>query len=421
MSEDTPIHRRARFVTFGCKVNQYDTQVIRERAVAAGYEPTDGSADTIVVNTCTVTERGGAQARKAVRRLARENPGARIVVTGCYAESDPDLVADLPNVTAVLGNERKTEIFAGPGTAAAPFIEERVTRFAGQTRAFVKVEDGCHLRCAFCIVPSVRPAVASKRPETVVAEVRDLLDAGHREVVLTGVHLGAYGRPDRDALVRLLERLLADTEVPRLRLSSIEVNEVTPRLLALLAAEPRVAPHLHLPLQSGSAEVLRRMRRRYDPGRFLDTIARAREAVADAALTTDVIAGFPGETEENFEETLAVMRAAGFMKTHVFPFSLRRGTPAAKMDGRVPSREIRRRVGAAEAEGRGLARDFASGLIGRTAGVLFESRRLHGLLTGFSERYVRVFAEGADDLMNRIVPVRLTDLADGGASGEILE
>lgn len=415
----------ARFVTFGCKVNQYDTQLLREAARAGGYAESDGPADLMVVNTCTVTEHGGAEARKAIRRLARENPGARIYVTGCYAGSDAGVAAKLPGVAAVIPNDRRDELLRmlHPEIAAGPFIERTVTTLQGRTRAFLKVQDGCYLRCTYCIIPRVRPPVASKRPDTVVREVRDLVAAGHREVVLTGVHVGAYGRDgpgrgDRDALAALMKRILDETDLERLRLSSIEAFEVTPALLDLYASEPRLAPHLHVPLQSGSAAVLRRMKRRYHPERFRRVAARIREAVPDAALTTDVIVGFPGETEEDFRATLDLLRDTRVMKTHVFPYSPRAGTPAAER-APVPSDEVRRRVRRADRLSRRLAAEYARGRLGGVEGVLVEHRRLGGRLTGFTGRYLRVHFDGPDDRMGRIVPVRLLSLADAGVEAEI--
>jgi threonylcarbamoyladenosine tRNA methylthiotransferase MtaB len=423
---ETDRPERARFVTFGCKVNQYDTQVLREQAAAAGFTESDAAADLIVVNTCTVTERGGAEARKAVRRLARENPGARIVVTGCYAGSDPDAVAALPNVTDVVGNDDRNRLLEilGSGTGERPFIERTVTGFRDHTRAFLKVQDGCYLRCTYCIIPEVRPAVASKRPETIVGEVRDLVAAGFREVVVTGVHVGAYGRTgpgggDRDALAGLLERILDETDLERLRLSSIESFEVTDALLDLFAREKRMAPHFHVPLQSGSAAVLARMKRRYNPSGYLATIGRIRDRLPDAAVTTDVIVGFPGETDADFEATLDVLRKSRIMKTHVFPFSPRRGTPAADLSDPVPDARKKERVGRCDEEGRRLAREFAESRVGTTATVLVETRRLAGLLTGFTGRYLRAWFPGGDERMGRMQEVTITGVREGGVTARV--
>jgi threonylcarbamoyladenosine tRNA methylthiotransferase MtaB len=257
----------------------------------------------------------------------------------------------------------------------------------------------------------------------VIREVRDLVAAGYREVVLTGVHVGGYGRTgpgagDRNALADLMARVLAETALPRLRLSSIEVFEVTPALVRLYANEPRLVPHLHVPVQSGSARTLARMKRRYHPDRFRRVVRRLRDAVEDCAISTDVIVGFPGETEADFAETLALLEETRIMKTHVFPYSRRSGTPAAGMPDPVPAAELRDRVRRCDRLGRRLARDWATSRLGRTATVLVESRRIRGWLTGYTERYVRVFFEGPDDLMGRLVPVRLTALAPDGVRAE---
>jgi threonylcarbamoyladenosine tRNA methylthiotransferase MtaB len=426
--------KTVRFVTFGCKVNQYDTQVLREKARRSGITESDADADVIVVNTCTVTGHGAALARKAVRRLAREHPRARILVTGCYAVSDPEEAATLPHVAGVLPNEQKARLarILGGTEDRRPFIEQTVEGLRRHTRAFVKVQDGCPLRCAYCIVPRVRPAVISKAPDTALAEVRSLVARGHREVVLTGIHLGAYGRDSGPAarggtLVGLVRRILAETDLERLRISSLEANEVTDDLIELLAGEPRLAPHLHLPLQSGSPRVLRRMRRRYGPEEYLGTVERIRSRVAGIAFSTDVIVGFPGETRKDHRATLAVMRHAEVMRTHVFPFSPRPGTPAASFDGAVGSREVRARAAEAESEGRRLARAFVLARRGGPATVLVEGRaggpgpsvadeaRRGGALSGFTEHYVRVSLEGTDDLVGRLVPIRYGEPLDVGA------
>ncbi len=411
MSAPPPPPRRARFVAFGCKVNQYESEVFRERAAEAGVVETAVDPEVVVVHTCAVTEHGGAEARKAVRRLAREHPGARIVVTGCYASCDPEAAAALPGVTAVLGNDRRDDVLRLLGAPPpVPFIEQRVGALAGRTRPFVKVQDGCPLSCAFCIIPRLRPEVRSKSAATVVHEVRALAEAGHAEVVLTGVHLGAWGEgggAGRGELPGLVERVLAETPVRRLRLSSLEVHELSDRLLALLAGSPRIAPHLHLPLQSGSDAVLARMRRRYGAAEFLAAVRRARERLPGCGITTDVLAGFPGETEADFETTLAVMSQAGFSRTHVFPFSPRRGTAAAAMPGRIHPRTVRDRARRAGDLGRLLAAAAARAAAGSAAEVVVEERLRDGRLTGFTGPYLRAYLDDDRGPPGRLLPVRL--------------
>jgi threonylcarbamoyladenosine tRNA methylthiotransferase MtaB len=404
--------RRARFLTFGCKVGQYDAEVLRERAAAAGCEVSDVDPDVVVVSTCAVTGKGEAQSRRAVRRMAREHPRARIYVTGCGAALSPERVLALPRVAAVIPPARRAELLAlfgdGPPVATAELC---VHGRAGRARAFVKVQDGCPLRCAYCVVPLLRPAPESKTSDTVVEEVSTMAAAGYPEVVLTGIHLGAYG--PRGSLAALVRRVLRETAVFRLRLSSLECFELDPDLLAVLA-EPRLAPHLHLPLQSGSARVLSAMRRRYGPGEFLAAVAAARAARPGCAITTDVIAGFPGETEEDFGETLCLLGRAGIASAHVFRFSPRPGTPAASMPDPVPEPEVRRRAARAEAVAAALSLCAREAVAGREAVVAVERRRREGLLTGRTEHGFRAYFEGKDSLMGRACLVRLdAPFADG--------
>ncbi|MCU0724637.1 MAG: MiaB/RimO family radical SAM methylthiotransferase [Planctomycetes bacterium] len=412
--ETAPVPRRARFLTLGCKVSQYDAEVIRERAADAGCAVTDEDPDVVVVTTCAVTAQGQARSLKAVRRMAREHPRARIYVTGCGAALAPEAAAALPRVAAVVPPARRDELLDlfGGRPDPAPAIERRVRARAGRARAFVKVQDGCPLRCAYCIVPLLRPAPRSKRPDTVVAEIATLERAGYPEVVLTGIHLGAYGPPG--ALAALVRRVLRETGLRRLRLSSLECSELDAGLLEVLASEPRLAPHLHLPLQSGSPRVLAAMRRRTPPAGFLDAVAAVRTARPGCAVTTDVIAGFPGETEEDFEATLSVLTGAGVAGAHVFPFSPRPGTPAAGLPGRVDPREIRRRAARAEAVVAGLSLAARQAAAGRDATVAVEFRRRRGFLHGRTEHGFGAYFDGEDSLMGHATRVTLAEpFADG--------
>ncbi len=319
--------------TLGCKVNQYETEFVREGLASVGYQDVrEGEeADLCVVNTCTVTAEGDSKSRQVIRRLARDNPAAKIVVMGCYATRAPEEVAALPNVTEVLTDKRELPDLLGRfGVTDVP---TGVSAFGERHRAYVKVQDGCMLRCSFCIIPHVRPQLTSRPVEHIVHEVRRLIDNGYREVVLTGIHLGHYGVEwNRDLpkerwtrLAHLVERL---AELPgvgpngdwRLRLSSIEATEVTRELIDVMADHPeRVAPHLHISMQSGSDSVLRRMRRRWGAKRFVDRCNLLRERLDQPAITTDVIVGFPGETDAEFAETVDVCRQARFSKIHLFP------------------------------------------------------------------------------------------------------
>lgn len=368
-------------VTLGCKVNQYETEYVRQGLVSIGYQDVSAgeSADLCLVNTCTVTHEGDAKSRQVIRRLARENPQARIVVMGCYATRAPDEIASLPGVAEVVTDKRELPDLLGRfGVADIP---TGISSFQGRHRAYVKVQDGCLLRCSYCIIPYVRPELTSRPADHILDEVRRLIDHGYREIVLTGIHLGHYGvdwnrnRPKSQwfRLSDLLQRLVRLDGPFRIRLSSIEATEVTRELVAVLAEFPdRICPHLHICLQSGSDDVLRRMRRRWGVRRFLDRCRLVQETLQVPALTTDVIVGFPGETDSDFEATCRVVREVGFSKIHVFPFSSRRGTPAADFPQAIPPQvksERGRRLAEIEAE---LRQNYFSQLCRLPLRVLLE-------------------------------------------------
>lgn len=393
---------KLRVATLGCKVNQYETELVRQGLGRAGYEDCapQESADLCLVNTCTVTNEGDAKSRQVIRRMARQNPDARIVVMGCYATRAPEEVAALPGVSEVVTDKRELpDLMARFGVIDVP---SGLSGFSGRHRAYVKVQDGCLLRCSYCIIPQVRPKLASRPLAEIVAEVGRLVDAGHREVVLTGIHLGHYGvdwnrnRP-REEWTRLAGLLRALCQIPgrfRIRLSSIEATEVTRELIAVMAEHAeRIVPHLHLCLQSGSDSVLRRMRRRWGTRMFLDRCRLIREALDEPALTTDVIAGFPGETADEFRQTLETCREAGFSKIHAFPFSARRGTPAAEMANQVPKSVRDERVGRLGELERELRAAYFARLVGRDLELLVEKVERDGETTaawGTACRYAPV-------------------------------
>ena len=405
-------------LTLGCKVNQYETELVREGFARIGYEDAaDGEqADLCVVNTCTVTAEGDSKSRQAIRRLARANPRARIVVMGCYATRAPEELAKLPGVSEVLTDKREIPDLLGRfGVLDVP---AGISRFGDRNRAYVKVQDGCLLRCSYCIIPSVRPNVHSRPVRDILDEVRRLIDNGYREIVLTGIHLGHYGveqnwnKPKHDwlrlsSLVRQIAELPGDF---RIRLSSIEATEVTRELIAAMADYPdRIAPHLHICLQSGSDAVLRRMRRRWGSRLFIDRCRLVRESLGQPAITTDIIVGFPGETDDDFAATCRVARECGFSKIHIFPFSPRRGTPAAAMAEQVPPQvkaERGERLAALERE---LRTDYFRSLIGRQLIVLTEEAN-----RGTSCRYAPVEISHGNIEAGQIVRVNATKLSSEG-------
>ncbi len=396
--------RTCRLVTLGCKVNQYETQLVKEALEQNGFrESEEGeAADLCVVNTCTVTAEGDAKSRKEIRRLARHNPGTRTIVMGCYATRDPQAVRRLPGVFEVVADKRELpDVLARQGVHDIP---GGISYFEGRKRAYVKVQDGCLLKCTYCIIPQVRPGLSSRSPEDIESEVRRLVDNGYKEIVISGIHVGHFGVDTTRGrtglppfrlwhLLRRLDRIPGEW---RMRLSSIEANEVGEEFFRAAADCEHLCPQFHPALQSGSDAVLARMRRRYRVGRFLEKLDRIRAILPDVAFTTDVIVGFPGETEDEFEGTLDTCRRAEFMKIHVFPFSARRGTPAASFPDPV-SPEVRkercRRLAALE---RKLAQRYYSRLVGRELEVLVERNceGRAGWVRGTDRHYIPVELPG---------------------------
>jgi threonylcarbamoyladenosine tRNA methylthiotransferase MtaB len=420
--------RTCRLVTLGCKVNQYETQYVKETLEINGYRDAADNepADLCVVNTCTVTMEGDAKSRQMIRRLHLDNPAAAIVVMGCYATRDPQAVGRLPGVKQVITDKTKLAQELRPW--GVQHLPRGIRRFDGHQRAFVKVQDGCILNCTFCIIPSVRPGLRSRPAAEIVEEVAQLVDAGRKEIVLTGIHLGHYGidlgrgLPKAQwcrlwHLIDKLDRLPGDF---RIRLSSLEASEARDDLVAAMACSRRVVPHLHLCLQSGSDAVLTRMGRRYSRQGFVERCHRIRKALALPALTTDVIVGFPGETDADFEATCAVAHEVGFSKIHVFSWSPRRGTAAANLDGRVPPPVIAWRRSRLQQLSQQLAAEFHRQLVGRSLDVLVEGAdpRISGQVIGTSCRYATVaFPAHLPAVLGRRVPVIASAATAEGLSG----
>ncbi len=404
--------RTCRLVTLGCKVNQYETQLVRESLSASGYrEAADGeAADLCVVNTCTVTNTGDSKSRQVIRQLARKNPGTKTIVMGCYATRDPQAVSELPNVIEVVTDKRELpDVLGRFGIVDMP---AGISEFEGHHRAFVKIQDGCILKCSYCIIPTVRPGIRSRRPQDIEDEIRRLVDNGYREIVISGVHVGHFGidtnnLPPGQKTERLWDLFRRLDRIPgewRMRLSSIETVEVNDDFVKAAGDCEHLCPQFHPALQSGSDTVLERMRRRYRVDRFLQRLDQIRDMLGnDPAFTTDVIVGFPGETDEEFEETLETCRAARFMKVHVFPFSKRDGTPAAEFDNQVPPNVIKDRVQALGQLERELAVDFYHSRVrsGNEQLVLAERtcEDRPGYVKGTDQWYIPVQVPGhADDL-----------------------
>ena len=427
-------NRTVAFHTLGCKVNQYDTQAMRERFEEAGFRTVDfeDRADVYVVNTCTVTGTGDKKSMQTIRRCHRNNPDAAIVVTGCLAQRAADELK-LPGVRLVLGTQRRGEVvqllaqaleqdcalIAVETLRQTPFEHLTVHAHEGHTRATMKIQEGCDRWCTYCIIPSVRGPIRSRPLDEIRAEAQSLAAAGFKEVVLTGIHLTSYGREQHGAIT-LLDAIRAVHEVEgieRIRLGSLEPVIVTGAFVQGIAAMPKVCHQFHLALQSGSDTVLARMRRRYTSGEFLAACAMLRGAFEDCALTTDVMTGFPGETEEEFAQTVDTCQRAGFARMHVFPYSEREGTKAAAMAGSVPRHIREERARQLIAVGKELERAALEGRIGRTDEVLVEEIDAQGRGTGYTGGYMRVHVQGAQP--GEIVRVRIAGIENDELSGEI--
>ncbi len=429
--------RRRVYLDFvGCRLNQAEIERLGREFAARGDSIADEAADAdlIIVNTCAVTGEATRKSRQMIRQAGRANPGARIVATGCYAQLSPGALAALAGVSQVIGNtekDRLVELVGGGAPGGGPAYErEPIARdplppgTLGRTRAFVKVQDGCDNRCTFCVTTLARGRGRSRPVGDIVEEVDLLVDMGYREVVLTGVHLGSYGR-DRDdglGLFELVRALLLRTRVPRLRLSSLEPWDLTPDFFDLWA-DGRLCPHLHLPLQSGCDATLRRMARRTTRASFAALADAARARIPDLALTTDIIVGFPGETEAEFRESLRFVEAVGFARLHVFPYSRRPGTAAAGMPGQVSEAAKKARKAQMLALSERLWEAFQRQHIGRTFDVLWESARgatPEGFIwSGLTGNYLRVVTTTPDELANTITPTRLAALGQGGLVGVV--
>jgi threonylcarbamoyladenosine tRNA methylthiotransferase MtaB len=419
--------------TLGCKVNQAETEILSRRFASAGFTLTsfDAAADVYVLNTCTVTHIADRKARQLLRQARRRNPLALVIATGCYATTDAEAMGRIPGLDLAVPNDQKAGLVALVTRQLASLTLEPVAPVApapaGRTRAMVKVQDGCDTFCAYCIVPFARGKPTSVSLDHVVTQVSCLAGEGYQEVVLTGVHLGLWGKdlPGRDQdLASLVRAILHETSIPRLRLSSIEPQDFTGGFLDLWS-DRRLCRHLHLPLQSGCEATLRRMGRRYTAAEFANLVSQGRLALPGLAITTDIIAGLPGETEAEFEESLAFARGQRFARIHVFKFSPRYGTRAATMPGQTPEPAKRVRAQMLAALSDEGSRSFRQACVGATVEVLWEERvgtcQPGGskAWAGLSDNYIRVLMPSDEALENRITRVRLTGLAGDGMTAEL--
>ncbi len=392
--------------TLGCKLNQAESENIRRDLAAAGYRiVADGeTAEVFILNTCTVTHVADRKARQAVRAGVKANPNLSVIVTGCYAERDREVLSKLPGVVAVLGNEAKDKMVAElTRLAYLPKLETGPPN-ASRNRSLIKIQDGCDHRCAYCVVPMVRPIKSCVPAGQIIAIINERQAEDIREVVITGTEVGEYSSDGVD-LARLIARILGETAIERIRISSLQPQEVTPALIDLWRNR-RLCRHFHLSLQSGSDTVLGRMRRRYSTADYRAAVELVRRSVPGAAITSDIVAGFPGETDAEFEESYAFIESIGFARLHIFPYSPRPGTAAASMPDPVDSKTIRERTKRLLALGRRCAGNFERQIKGQMFEVLFEEKE-DDKWVGYTDNYVRIAIESDEILKNRIIEMRL--------------
>ncbi|WP_213406144.1 tRNA (N(6)-L-threonylcarbamoyladenosine(37)-C(2))-methylthiotransferase MtaB [Staphylococcus pasteuri] len=414
------------FHTLGCKVNHYETEAIWQLFKEADYERVDfeTNADVFVINTCTVTNTGDKKSRQIIRRAIRKNPDAVVCVTGCYAQTSSAEIMEIPGVDVVVGTQDRHKLLdyidefqkeRQPINGVGNIMKNRkyeeldVPYFTDRTRASLKIQEGCNNFCTFCIIPWARGLMRSRDPEKVVEQATTLVNSGYKEIVLTGIHTGGYGQDLKNYnLAQLLRDLDQVDGLERIRISSIEASQLTDEVISVLESSNKIVRHLHVPLQSGSDTVLKRMRRKYTMEHFSERITKLHQALPDVAITSDVIVGFPGETEEEFQETYDFIVKHKFSELHVFPYSSRIGTPAARMDDQIDEEIKNERVHKLIEISNQLAKEYASKFEDEVLEVIpEESGETPNTLVGYADNYMKVEFEGNEDLIGQIVKVKI--------------
>lgn len=431
------------FYTLGCKVNQADTASMENLFLRSGHQLVsfDGEADVYIINTCVVTNTGQRKSRQTIHRAIRKNPNALIVVTGCYPQTAAEEVKTIAGVDMIIGNQDRAQIVqlveerlahrqtdtldaVHKLTASTAFEEMAAGDITDKTRAFLKIQEGCNQFCTYCIIPYARGPLRSRSLESIRTETQRLISAGFKEIVLIGIHLGCYGKenPDGPTLYDAVKTVLDVPGVQRLRLGSLESVEVEPRLLTLMQEDARFCRHLHLPLQSGCDKTLQAMHRPYTTEKFKTLLADIKTRVPDIAITTDVIVGFPGETEADFETTCKFAESCGFSKMHIFPFSARKGTPAEKFAGAVTEAVKKERADILGRIDETMHKTFLQAMVGQNAEVLFEQPAGEDYFEGLTGNYQRVFVKsGGRNLGGEILPVKITAFDGEKLLGEIIK
>ncbi|MFP7477832.1 tRNA (N(6)-L-threonylcarbamoyladenosine(37)-C(2))-methylthiotransferase MtaB [Terribacillus saccharophilus] len=419
------------FHTLGCKVNHYETEGIWQKFKAQGYERVDfdHQSDVYVINTCTVTNTGDKKSRQVIRRAVRKNPEGVICVTGCYAQTSPGEIMEIPGVDIVVGTQGRDKMIEHieefkvkkePINGVSNIMKNRVFEemdvpaFTDRTRASLKIQEGCNNFCTFCIIPWSRGLLRSRNPEDVMKQAQQLVDAGYKEIVLTGIHTAGYGEDMQDYnFAKLLRELENNVRgLKRIRISSIEASQITDEVIQVLDESEKIVRHLHIPLQSGSDSVLKRMRRKYSSDFYRSKIDKVKKALPNLAITSDVIVGFPGETEEEFMETYRFIQEIGYSELHVFPYSKRTGTPAARMadqvDDDTKNERVHRLITLSDQQAKEYASQFEDEVLEVIPEELYDANESDSLYVGYTDNYLKVKFEATPDMIGKIVRVKLT-------------
>lgn len=432
------ISERVAIHTLGCKVNQNESEALAAEFIQKGYEIVDFAeeADIYIINTCTVTHLSDRKSRQMLRRAVRKNPEATVVATGCYSQVNSEEIEKISGVDLILGNQEKYELvhlvesyrYKGEKKVGIEdisqihsFGEFSAERLIGRTRAYLKIQDGCEQFCSYCIIPYARGPLRSRKAEMVIAEAKSLCERGFREIILTGIHVGMYGRENGEInLVQIIQRIMEETNIARLRLSSIEPVEVTSELIELAAKEERFCPHFHIPLQNGSDEILTRMNRPYDTTYYAELVEFIRAKIKEVAITSDLMVGFPGETEDNFRQSYDFIKRMGFSSLHVFKYSPRKGTPAADFADQIPESVKDRRSALMLDLAQELTESFAKEYLGKTVEVLLEEEISSQKWRGHTGNYLQIIATG-EASSGIFARVRIEKSEKGVLFGRIIE
>ena len=422
----------------GCKVNQYESEAIAELFAQKGYEIVDIDewADIYIINTCTVTNFGDKKSRQLIRKVKRQNPEAVVAAIGCYAQTAPDEIKNIEGVNLIIGTKGRKDIVdlvesyvpeMGVVSTVGQIAKERefehltISKLADRTRAYLKIQDGCSQFCSYCIIPYARGPIRSRDPEDIMDEVKVLAENGFKEIILTGIHVASYGKDLKGVtLLDVIKRVQAQEGIERIRFSSVEPNIVTEEFASELSKLDKVCDHFHLSLQSGCDRTLKRMNRKYDAAGYERAVEILRKYFPNVAITTDIIAGFPGETDEDFEKSLEFAKKIGFAKIHAFPYSPKKGTPAAVMPNQILNAVKNERTSRLIEASDRMADEFIKSFEGRVMPVLYEREIEHNIYEGYTTNYIRVLSESSENIKNKILDTEIVSSEDEKAIGRIL-